>query len=161
MAVFRTAWYTQLLLFRMLLVYLIPTRHARPLSLSTVTLVCLPPQINLGHVTPTCKPTRLWLHAAHSGLLHYKSCQFRPSTRSYWISTKQNTTAFVLNKSSTYSFSVYLLYKSWMCVDFSCKTSFFKCCCFLFDGTDVWESSMLDYFCCAIKSWVNDWLIMT
>ena len=104
-------------------------------------------------------------------VLHYKSCQFRPSTRHYWISTRQNPTASVLNKSSTYSFSVYLLHKPWMCAHFSCKTAYvssqwvqkkpwiLKCHCFLFDGTDVWESSMVDNFCCAVKSWVNDWLI--
>ena len=102
----------------------------------------------------------------HSGgwkvneVLHFKSCQFRPSTRNYW-STQQNTTACVLNKPSPFSFSISLLYKPWMCVDLSCKTayissqwlqitSFFKCCCFLFDGTDFWESSVLDYFCCAM-----------
>ena len=51
----------------MLLVYFTPTLYARPLSLSTVLFVSVPPQINLGHVTPTRKPTRLSLHAAQSG----------------------------------------------------------------------------------------------
>ena len=48
MAVFKMAWYTQLPLFRILLLYLIPTRYARPLSLSFIILVSLPPHINLG-----------------------------------------------------------------------------------------------------------------
>ena len=44
---------------------------------------------------------------------------------------------------------------AWICVDFSCKTAFIsyhvmsaktrilKCCCFLFDWTEFWESSAL------------------
>ena len=100
-------------------------------------------------------------------VLIYNSCHLRQSTQNYWEGVVQSSASALITP-WTNSLTVYIcFYKSWMCVDVSCKTVymssqweeiivFLKCCWFLFDETEA-----LDYFCGANKtmlrwSWCKD-----